>query len=149
VKNATAIGSRLPYDIALAKVDQAALPQRDLAIRSGGVVDSLFSPSQITPSLQLWCEFPVSHVLSGTVASTKTSLDVDFPGRRIRFENLFTFHSQARQGDSGGLLHRDGSAVGIFVAVSEASPELGFFQPFQDALEYLKGLSPRFPITLF
>jgi hypothetical protein len=149
VKNATAINSQLLYDIAIARLDGGALPQPDLSITSGGVITSLFPPTQITPSIQLSCEFPVSHVLSGTVASSRMSLDIDFPGRTITFENLFAFHSQARQGDSGGLLHRDGSAVGIFVAVSEASPGIGFFQPLQEAFEHLEKLSPQFAMSLF
>ena len=149
VKNATAVNSRLPYDIAIARLDKSALPQPDLRKKSGGVISNVFPPTQITQSLQLWCEFPASNVLSGSVISSRISLDVDFPGRRVTFEKLFAFHSQAKQGDSGGLLYRGNSAVGVFVAVSERDPDIGFFQPLQEALEYLKKLSPQFPMTLF
>jgi hypothetical protein len=149
VKNATATNSRLLYDIALARLSDDAHPQPDLEMRSGGTISSWFSTTRITPGLQLWCEFPVSHVLSGSVASSRMTIDVDFPGKTVTYENLFAFNSQARQGDSGGLLHRDGAAVGIFVAVSEANPAIGFFQPIQEAFNYLNTLSPHIPLNLF
>jgi len=148
IKNATATASRLPYDVALARVDVAALPQPSLQVVSGGTITELLSPTMIAPGVQLDCEFPESNALTGKVASSRMTLDVDYPGQTVTYENLFAFASGGRQGDSGGLVHRDGAAAGIFVAVSEATPGLGFIQPLQEALDFLAKLSPSFRLTI-
>src|SRR5262249_738544 len=115
IKNSTASASRLRYDIALARLDITALPQPNLQVASGGEITGLLSPAMIGPGVQLQCEFPESHTLEGKVASSRMSLDVDYPAQTVTYENLFAFASGGRQGDSGGLLHRNGAAVGIFV----------------------------------
>src|SRR5262249_41532398 len=89
VKNSTASPSRLPSDLALARLAAGALPQPSLAMKSGGQVSGFLPASQLAAGVQLQCEFPASHTLQGKVASSRMSLPIDFPGARITYDNLF------------------------------------------------------------
>lgn len=123
----------LSHDIALARLHKPAPA-------GGNGLHGFLDPADIRPGLRLECRFPVSNVLNATVASGRATLPVLIGNRERLVENLFLLDAAPRQGDSGGLLHADGLAAGILVAVAESG--WGLFQPLAEAVAHLQSIAP-------
>jgi hypothetical protein len=138
--NSTADGGEVAYDIALAKIDDCALPLEELRIRDETIsLKSFLLPQSIQQGLG------VSAVLRGcstrgTVDSLDATATVSYGAETLLVHNLFGVNVTASKGDSGGLVYKAAQGVGVVVA---ASPEGWlWFQPLQSAISFLKDLAP-------
>ena len=128
------------YDIALARLLHNCTAEQVLGIAGTAAKISRFQPaSGIQPGLEVACAFPVSRLTRAVVASTRTELPIRMNNREFLVRNLFLLNQRVMRGDSGGLLYRDGVAVGILVAMSDEG--LGLFQPLEEACQFLQQLS--------
>lgn len=138
--NSTARGNEIAYDIALARIQERALPLSELRIR-----DEVFSLKSFLSRRALQPGLGVSAVLRnrstrGAVDSLEVTANVAYGGENCLVHNLYGMNVAAGKGDSGGLIYRDTQAVGIVVA---ASPEgWVWFQPLQSAVSFLATISP-------
>jgi hypothetical protein len=138
--NATATGNAIEYDIALAKIEDHALPLPELRIRGTRcVLDSFFPSRLIQPGLGVSAVLR-RHSTRGTVDSLQTTASVRYGRETFRVHHLFGINAAAGEGDSGGLVYRGTRAVGIVVA---ASPQGWFwFQPLEPAIAFLNRIAP-------
>jgi hypothetical protein len=140
IVSTTARGGEIEYDIALAKIDDSALPLRELRIRDSDLVLDSFLPAR---SIQQG--LGVNAVLRnrsthGTVDSLHCTAEVDYGGGTFLVHNLFGINVGADKGDSGGLIYSETRAVGMVVA---ASPEGWlWFQPIESAISALNRIAP-------
>jgi hypothetical protein len=144
--NSTAIHGTVEYDIALARLKPGGRPWPELHVANSPVTLRRFMPStQLRPGLRLDCAFPVSNVVSTSLASLRISLPLRLNGQSYQVNNLFLIDQAPRPGDSGGLLYRESEAAGILVGLAE---NWGLFQPLDEAMAYLQNISPT-PIACF
>ena len=138
--NSTARGNELAFDIALARIEERALPLRELRIRGES-----FSLKSFLPRRLLQPGLGVSAALRGrstrgAIDSLEASASVIYGSQTRLVHNLFGVNVAARKGDSGGLIYRDTQAVGMVVAASPAG--WLWFQPLQSAMAFLSDISP-------
>jgi hypothetical protein len=140
IVNSTAASGEIAYDIALAEVQDGALPLEELRIR-----DETFSLDSFLPAQSLQQGLGVSAVLRncstrGGVDSLDATAEVSYGGETFLVHNLFGVNVAAQKGDSGGLVYRQTQAVGLVVA---ASPQGWlWFQLLQPAVSFLNDISP-------
>jgi hypothetical protein len=138
--NSTANAGEIAYDIALARVQEDALPLQELLIRDENLPLDSFLPLQ---SIQLGLAVSAvlrSYSTRGSVDSLDASAEVSYSGETYLVHNLFGVNVAAQKGDSGGLVYRETQAVGLVVA---ASPEGWlWFQPLEPAVSFLNSISP-------
>src|SRR5664280_1279319 len=135
----TAQGDEIEYDIALAKIEAAALPLPELRVTGTNQALRSFLPLRsIQPGLGVNAALQRGRA-HGTVDTMHASADVRYAGATFRVHNLFGLNLPAGRGDSGGLVYRASQAVGIVVA---ASP-LGWlwFQPLELAVNFLSKIA--------
>ncbi|MDO8334801.1 MAG: hypothetical protein Q7T35_09055 [Nitrosomonas sp.] len=146
IANSTLKNNRVEYDIAIAELTNKCSNKPELEIEGYTTkIDRFFPSQEIKISMRLDCAFPVSNTLSAIVTGTRTSLPLPINGIERQFDNLFSINMRPVEGDSGGLLFQDSSAVGIIVAKYGNE---GFFQPLEEAFFYLKNQSD-IPISCF
>jgi hypothetical protein len=132
-------GDEIQYDIALAKIEAAALPLRELRVKGTNTALRSFLPLR---SIQLG--LGVNAALQrgrahGTVDTMHASADIRYASATFRVHNLFGLNLPGGRGDSGGLVYRDSQAVGIVVA---ASPQGWlWFQPLEPAVNFLSEIA--------
>jgi hypothetical protein len=134
-------GQVVKYDIAIAQVNSACLPMRDLEIVGTNVGIRLFMPkNQIIPSLPVRCMLPVSNAEKGTVESYAGSVSIEYRKGTYEVENawMVKVNKRVRVGDSGGIIYVDGAAIGIVFAASNLSDGWAWFHPFIEAFEYIR-----------
>ena len=147
VKNTVAEGDAVEFDLALARVDRAALPIDDLAVEGGGRLAGWLEAEDIEPGAALEAAV-ASGRRRGPVVSLAAEILAVLDGRRYLVRNLFGLLAEVRPGDSGGLVHDGrGRAAGIVVARSEGG--LAWWQPLRPALESLNRSSPRTGVRPF
>lgn len=138
IANATLRNNRVEYDIAIAELTSRCSNKSELEIEGYTTKVDRFMPSQdIKIGMRLDCAFPVSNILSVIVTGHRISLPLPINGIERQFDNLFSINLRPTEGDSGGLLFQDSSAVGVIVAKYGNE---GFFQPLEEAFNYLKDL---------
>ena len=144
--NATHAGGTLAYDIAVAEVAPACLPQPELrVVGSARPLRRFLRGAEIAPGLGVSCAFPVSNAAGGTVASDRVALPLRLDGREYTVENLFLLGADARPGDSGGLVYEGEAAIGILVGRAEG---WSVFQPLDEAFAHVRTLVPE-PLECF
>jgi hypothetical protein len=134
------VGQVVKYDIAIAQVNSACLPMRDLEIVGTDVGIRSFMPkNQIIPSLPIRCMLPVSNAEKGTVESHAGSVSIEYRKGIYEVQNawMVKVNKRVRVGDSGGIIYVDGTAVGIVFAASDSDEGWAWFHPFIDAFEYV------------
>jgi hypothetical protein len=134
-------GGVVQYDIAIAQVNAACLPMRDLEIAGTNAAIRSFMPqNQITPTLRVKCMLPVSHAERGTVESYGGSVDIEYRKGTYAVQNAWMakVNKRVRVGDSGGILYADGTAIGVVFAASGSEDGWAWFHPFVDAFEYVR-----------
>jgi hypothetical protein len=140
IANSTHAAEAVEYDIALARILPECLPQPELQVAgSASILRRFLSSADIRPGMTLDCAFARSNTVSAIVASLRTSLPLELDGHTYQVHNLFLINQSPRPGDSGGLLYNGQDAVGILVGMSEG---WGLFQPFDEAFDFLKRISP-------
>jgi hypothetical protein len=135
------VGQVVKYDIAIAQVNSACLPMRDLEIVGTNVRIRSFMPkNQIIPSLPVRCMLPVSNAEKGTVESYAGSVSIEYRKGTYEVENawMVKVNKRVRVGDSGGIIYVDGAAIGIVFAASNLGVGWAWFHPFIDAFEYIR-----------
>ena len=138
--NSTANAREIAYDIALARLQDDALPVEELRIR-----DETFSLDSFLPVQSIQQGLAVSAVLRsystrGSVDSLDASAEVGYAAGTFLVHNLYGVNVAAQKGDSGGLVYRGSQAVGLVVA---ASPQGWlWFQPLEPAVSFLNTISP-------
>jgi hypothetical protein len=144
--NTTAQAGEVDFDIALARVENAALPVRELRVRDEPLaLESFYSPGSIQQGLSVSAVLR-SHSTHGTVDSVHATAEVAYGRDAFQVHNLCGVAVEAAGGDSGGLIYREAQAVGIVVA---ASPEGWlWFQPLEPAIARLEQCA-GFPIRVF
>jgi len=146
IVNSTHNNQHLLYDIALAQISDSCTPQPELEINESQTKIMRFLPSEdIRVPMTLECAFPVSNIISANLSGHRITLPIEVDGVEYQVENLFQIDRTPSSGDSGGLLYNGQDAVGILVAKADG---FGFFQPLEEAFEYLKTIAP-FPIKCF
>jgi len=140
VVNTTAAAGEMAYDVALARLEDAALPVKELQVR-----DEPFSLDAFFPVQSIQQGLAVSAVLRnystrGSVDSLDATAEVDYGAGTFLVHNLYGMNVAAQKGDSGGLVYAESRAVGLVVA---ASPQGWlWFQPLESAVSYLNAISP-------
>lgn len=134
--NSTADTGEVTYDIAMARIDDSALPLKELRVR-----DETFSLNSFFPLRLIQPGLGVSVVLRnysshGAVDSLHASASVSYGSETFLLHNLFGVNVPAAKGDSGGLIYKDTQAVGIVVAASPR--DWLWFQPLQSAISFLE-----------
>lgn len=141
IVNSTAAGGEMAYDIALARLQDAALPVEELQVR-----DESFSLDAFLPVQSIQQGLAVSAVLRnystrGSVDSLDATAVVNYGAGTFLVHNLYGVNVAAQKGDSGGLVYSESQAVGLVVA---ASPQGWlWFQPLESAVTFLNAISPR------
>lgn len=147
VANSVVNDNVVEYDIALVSVPEDCANSGELKIDGRETrIRNFLSPSGIVRNLALDCSFPISRIRRVRVSSGRVSLPFSVNGKETTFKNLFAIDAKPRQGDSGGLLFFESSAVGILVAFVGSE---GYFQPIEESFEYLKSLSGVPAISCF
>lgn len=129
------------YDIAIARVNSACLPLPDLKIMGTDVrIRSFMRRDQIIPSLPLSCMMPVSNAESGVVGSRGGWVRIAYKKRIYEVENawMVKVDRRVREGDSGGLIYRGSTAIGVVFAASKSGGGWAWFHPLIDAFEYVR-----------
>ena len=129
------------YDIAIAQVNSACLPMRDLEIVGTNLgIHSFMPKNQIIPSLPVRCMLPVSNAEKGTVGSYAGSVSIEYRKGTYEVQNAWMVkaNKRVRVGDSGGIIYVDGTAIGIVFAASDLDDGWAWFHPFIDAFEYIR-----------
>jgi hypothetical protein len=156
VKNEVGARGAIAYDVALARLTDAAVGQLggpglrriDGRVEGSGQRLRGFLPrAEIGPSLEVAWVGAGSGLVRSRVTTFELSADVVLDGRLLRVPHLFTLASPARAGDSGGIVHRGEQAVGIVVARSPSG--FCWFQPLEGALRHLASLEPAAPLDCF
>jgi hypothetical protein len=132
---------QVEYDIAIAQIDSACLPMRDLEIVETNVSIRSFMPkSKIIPSLPVSCALPVSDAKRGVVGSHASSVNVEYRKSTYEVENawMVKVDHRVREGDSGGIIYDGGAAIGIVFAASDSDDGWAWFHPLVDAFEYVR-----------
>ena len=81
---------RVEYDIAIAQIDSACLPMRDLEIINTNLsIRSFMLKSEIIPSLGVSCALPVSDAKYGVVGSYAGSVNVEYRNGTYEVENAW------------------------------------------------------------
>ena len=140
IANTTAIQDEIMYDIALAGISASAPPIQELTIRGADYSLTGFLPVE---SIQqgMWVDAVLRNVNSrGNVDALHATASIQYGPQVFQVHNLFGVNVTAQKGDSGGLVHQNGDAVGIVVAASPAG--WLWFQPLKPAFEYLQTISP-------
>lgn len=131
---------RVKYDIALAKLDQAALPQVELQVVVGVpspvTLTGFLERESIRPNLGVQCAFPVSLKHTGTVDSYAGTVQVQVQGTVYDIENAYLLRLRVKPGDSGGLIYKDTLCVGMLFASSDNG--WAWFHPLEEAAIYLE-----------
>lgn len=139
--SAAQISQVVKYDIAIARVNSACLPMRDLEIVGTNVGIRSFMPkNQIVPSLPVTCMLPVSNAQKGTVESYAGSVNIEYRKGTYEVRNawMVKVNKRVRVGDSGGIIYVGRTAVGIVFAASDSGDGWAWFHPFIDAFEYIR-----------
>ena len=129
------------FDIAIARINSACLPMRDLEIVGTDVGIRSFMPkNQIIPSLPVRCNLPVSNAKEGTIESYGGSVSIEYRKGTYEVENawMVKVDKPVRGGDSGGIIYVGGAAIGIVFAASESDDGWAWFHPLIEAYEYLR-----------
>lgn len=144
--NSTVVGDSLNYDIALAKLEEGALPVAELRVRGERAALASFLPQRrLQPGVGVRATLS-NRTARGTVETVHASASIAYGNRTYDVHNLCGANIDASPGDSGGLVYRNSEAVGIVVA---ASPEGWlWFQPLESAIEFLNTISPV-PVNVF
>jgi hypothetical protein len=146
ITNSTEANGEVSYDIALARIDDAALPLEELTIKNHTArIDRFFPSGSIQQGMWVDAELR-SNEPRGSVDSLDASADIQYGSKLLTVHNLFGVNVRAAKGDSGGLVYQNSQAVGIVVATSPRG--WLWFQPIESAFEYLQSISP-IPIKVF
>jgi hypothetical protein len=132
---------QVEYDIAIAQIDPACLPMRDLGILGTNVTIRSFLPkSEIVPSLAVSCALPVSRAKRGVVGSHAGAVSIEYRKGTYEVENawMVKVDKRVREGDSGGIIYGGNVAIGVVFAASESKEGWAWFHPLIDAFEYLR-----------
>jgi hypothetical protein len=132
---------QVEYDIAIAQIESACLPMRDLEIVETNVAIRPFMPkNKIIPSLPVSCALPVSNAKRGVVGSYAGSVNIEYRKGTYEVENawMVKVESRVREGDSGGLIYGGNAAIGVVFAASELDNGWAWFHPLIDAFEYVR-----------
>lgn len=138
--SATQHDEQVEFDIAIAQIDSACLPMRDLEIIDRDVSIGSFMPnSQIVPSLRVNCALPVSDGKRGVVGSYAGSVSIEYRKGTYEVENawMVKIDRRVREGDSGGLIYDGNTAIGIVFAASDSDDGWAWFHPLIDAFGYV------------
>lgn len=134
----------LEFDVALARIDPAALPLPDLTLVEGERIETLEEVTYGFASVLA----ATSGDQMGDVLSMGGACDVDYSGGTLRLGNLCMLRGiQIAPGDSGGLVYRERAALGMLVARS--SRGFAFFHPLTATLEWLREQNPSLDIRPF
>lgn len=142
VYNSINQNNRVKYDIALAKLVPAAVPQTEhlvAGVQRPVTLTGFFSRSDIRPGLNVHCAFPVSMQVSGIVDSYAGTVYVQIGSEFYDIENAYLLRISVMPGDSGGLIYKDTLCVGMLFARSDNG--WAWFHPFEDAVQYLESQS--------
>jgi hypothetical protein len=129
------------YDIGIAEINSACLPQPDLEIVGANVsIHSFMLKDQIIPSLPVSCILSVSNAKSGVIGSHAGSVSIEYRKGTYEVENAWMVKvgRRVREGDSGGLIYHGDTAIGIVFAASESDDGWAWFHPLIDAFEYVR-----------
>jgi hypothetical protein len=129
------------YDVAIAQINSACLPMRDLEIIGTNVGIRSFMPkNQIIPPLPVRCMLPVSNAEKGTVESYAGSVSIEYRKGTYEVENawMVKVDRRVRVGDSGGIIYVGGAAIGVVFAASDMDDGWAWFHPLIDAFEYIR-----------
>ncbi len=132
---------QVEYDIAIAQIDSACLPMRDLEIVETKVSIRSFMPkNKIVPSLPVSCALPVSNAKRGVVGSHAGSVTVEYRKGTYEVENawMVKVDRRVREGDSGGIIYDGRTAIGVVFAASDSDDGWAWFHPLIDAFEYVR-----------
>lgn len=156
VKNTTARGEFLEYDIALARLTDDAVEALgpDMLRKLDGKVDGeaivltdVMKTSEIRPPLRVDCQLARSGSRRGNVRSFAGTFVVELRGRKLQVRNLFGLDVAVAPGDSGGIVYSEERAVGLMVA---HSPEgWAWFQSLQGAIDHLGTVDPQLTLQCF
>ncbi|MBU4234036.1 MAG: serine protease [Desulfobacterales bacterium] len=144
----------IEYDIALARVNIVnyestgyKLADMDCKLDEEDVIfTGYYSRNKIKPGERFDCRMGKSKPKNNKpVRHYEGILPLPKWGESYNFNNLFSIEMKSRGGDSGGIIYHDDNVVGILVANSESG--FSFFQPLEDAINYigsaLNGLAIR------
>ena len=134
-------GQVVKYDIAIAQINSACLPMRDLEIVGTNVGIRSFMPkSQIIPPLPVSCMLPVSNAEKGTVQSFGGLVSIEHRKGNYDVENawMVKVDKRLRVGDSGGIIYVGGAAIGVIFAASNRDDGWAWFHPLIDAFEHIR-----------
>ena len=146
----------IEYDIALARVNKLnyesigyKLADMDCKLDGEDVFFAdYYSRSEIKPGQCFNCRMgksepkndrPIIHY-EGTITLNKW-------GESYNFSNLFSIQMKSQDGDSGGIIYHEDSVAGILVANSES--RISFFQPFEDAVNFIGSALNDSAISIF
>jgi hypothetical protein len=146
----------IEYDIALARVNIVdyestgyKLADMDCKLDEEDVIfTGYYSRNRIKPGERFDCRMgksepknnkPVRHY-EGILPLTKW-------GESYNFNNLFSLEMISRDGDSGGIIYHDDNVAGILIANSESG--FSFFQPLEDAINYIGSALDGLAIRVF
>ena len=144
--NSTADGEALSYDIALARIDEGALPLVELRVRGEKPrLKSILPARLVQPGTGV--QVTRNNLTArGTVVTVHASATISYSSGSYDVHNLWGVNVTASPGDSGGLVYRGSEAIGLVVA---ASPEGWlWFQPLESAIAFLNTFSPV-PVAVF
>jgi len=155
-KNTIASGRALAYDLAIASLTPQAisalrprLDQLDCRIAEGGTrLKGFIQTDSLRPGLVVKCQLGQSGLVDGTVQSYGGEFAVNLRGKEYEVSHLYSVNLRVAPGDSGGIVYSDDQAVGVMVAQA-AGPAWAWFQPLDDALDYLNAREPSSSIRCF
>jgi hypothetical protein len=144
-------GGRIDYDVALARLEPAAVQNcalEDRRITGSNAPLTRFQPRKdITPGMFVRCRFPVSLIAQSTVDSFAGWVTMECRGREFEVNNAFVLQAGVRPGDSGGIIYQGDRAIGILFARS--STGWAWFHPLGEAVAHLNSLNPSIQIEVF
>lgn len=155
IKNSV-IGPVMPYDIALAKVTDKALDElghANLPQLDAAVAGTTKGVKRILPSDQIELHDEVQGAVasgipkSGEVSALGTNIKLKYDGKAVSVSDLYTVRFDVARGDSGGLIYRNESAIGIIIARSREG--WTWFHPLDNALVFLDSLDPSVALKIF
>lgn len=158
LKNSDHQGSIILFDIALAELTNEALErlgndayQNDCKIIERDLVlQGFMDRNQIRHGISVEWQSGISGYKQGQILTSGGGPGytiIYFNNVPYKVHNLFLINKTSGGGDSGGIVFKDGLAVGIMVAKVKNGT---LFQPIQDALEYLNHrIYPYMDIKVF
>jgi hypothetical protein len=144
-------GGRIEYDVALARLETAAVQNCRLEDRRIAGQDTQLvrcaNRHEIRPGMPVRCNFPVSLITQSVVDSYAGWVTINCRGAEFEVNNAFVLQASVRPGDSGGIIYQDDRAVGILFARSAMG--WAWFNPLGESIDHLNSLNPDIQIEVF